>query len=440
MPSVRAPAAGSTDATMPRLGRCDVIFRDPREGPDAARQDGDAPRRLDKELNHSLVESSNGLPKLVPANRSRSIRLKADMEQEDPRMAYDWKLISSGPNRPGIDLSDRSTIDAALRLHSSTFGAANVVDNRIAADRALAPLIEERLAQFVSDDQAMLRFPVITAHDAAIHFAPPAELVDAIAGTIVHALPDIVRFAQAIPGLRGLPFEAISLFVLSNVLMDEFQIVSVERALLGADRPERGGGGYYAALMQRCGQHVAFGIYGNEAAGCSGIGIHSYGRRSRVGGVTLTTLDRDRIVHWGFAERDDPAAIGRILAAHLVRLAATPDAGYPECVGRALHALELLSDQGKRLAPVLVNTDLAALGILADRFAETLIPTLSHYLPEARRQFGQSPYADGRTTFQEWYIWWYHFLYTAVTDRLAEMGIVIVPVSGRMTYLTYHRR
>lgn len=40
----------------------------------------------------------------------------------------------------------------------------------------------------------------------------------------------------------------------------------------------------------------------------------------------------------------------------------------------------------------------------------------------------------GEIAFEEFFIWWYHFIYTQATNILAERGKLIIPEGGNFYY------
>jgi hypothetical protein len=47
--------------------------------------------------------------------------------------------------------------------------------------------------------------------------------------------------------------------------------------------------------------------------------------------------------------------------------------------------------------------------------------------------YEKSGYSD-EIAFEEFFIWWYHFIYTSATDILAKRNLLIIPVDGNFYY------
>jgi hypothetical protein len=63
-----------------------------------------------------------------------------------------------------------------------------------------------------------------------------------------------------------------------------------------------------------------------------------------------------------------------------------------------------------------------------------LLKLIKEHEGRLRKQWGDSPYAR-EVTYQEYFIWWYHLFYTAVTDRLIARGEITKPRTDVFTYL-----
>ncbi len=79
----------------------------------------------------------------------------------------------------------------------------------------------------------------------------------------------------------------------------------------------------------------------------------------------------------------------------------------------------------------------AADGAALDKMAEGFRPRLLGVL-EGARGYAEKVYADSgyskEVAFNEFYIWWYHFIYTRAIDLMAEEGMLKVPAGGNFLY------
>jgi hypothetical protein len=76
-------------------------------------------------------------------------------------------------------------------------------------------------------------------------------------------------------------------------------------------------------------------------------------------------------------------------------------------------------------------------GAIFDKVAQDFLPHLLKIL-ENKREYAENIYKEmgysKEITFDEFYIWWYHFIYTKATDLMAEENILKVPVGGNFSY------
>lgn len=79
------------------------------------------------------------------------------------------------------------------------------------------------------------------------------------------------------------------------------------------------------------------------------------------------------------------------------------------------------------------NSDYA----IFNKVAEDFLPHLLNIL-ESKREYAENIYKEmgysKEITFDEFYIWWYHFIYTKATDLMAEDKILKVPDGGNFIY------
>lgn len=225
---------------------------------------------------------------------------------------------------------------------------------------------------------------VVTRADRERWLGVDGALVEEVSGGILRRLPQIHGAYDRLPGFRGVPFERASLFVLSNVLLDNWQINRVGERYLREPRALRDGKRYYFAMLELDpGQRgEAFGIYGNTLSlrGRQGIGL--YGNRRNE--IDLAALS------WPQLER-----------------------------------------QGAPVGSLADHQQLTALGGSLTGF---LVSRLRRHEARLRRQYRESPYSD-EVTWPEYFIWWYHLFYTAVTDHLVARGAITLPPSGVFVYL-----
>lgn len=340
----------------------------------------------------------------------------------DEALVWEHKMISSGGNFPDFRSGAPINTEILVALHQR-----RTPPRSPEADAALA-LLEEK--DFVTRRGDVLRPSVFVAGpDDARWLAVSDALVRDSVSVIVAALPAVRMRVQTIGNLGAIPFECSGFFLVSDVLLDNWQINAVEEGVLGVERPQRGGGRYYYAVMARRADsdEEPFGIYGNQTYGYDGFVVGVYGNK-RVTAPSLPALsDADLAARFGAGA--DSAALARRLAQAARResvLSSAEIAGF--------RSLDLVDVQGRVIAPVLSEADSEALDGVAGLVRAPLIARLNAEKEALRRLHARSPYAQ-ETTFEEYFMWWYHVYYTQVTDALIAAGAAAPPRAGIVTYV-----
>jgi hypothetical protein len=169
-------------------------------------------------------------------------------------------------------------------------------------------------------------------------------------------------------------FQTWSFFVLSDVLLDSWQIDNVEKEFLKQDdRPLRNDKHYYFRITENTNQQIeSFGIYGNQTQQIGGRYMSVYGN------------NRDHLK-----------------------------------------------------APTSENLVSIADNQTFDQMAKSYLPELLKILEE-ERSYSKKIYAqlgyDKEITFEEFFIWWYHLIYTQATNEMNEKGLLTIPEGGNFPY------
>ncbi len=197
-----------------------------------------------------------------------------------------------------------------------------------------------------------------------------------IANLIIGSLPKIKDLFATSNIAKTDNFDTWPFLVLSNVLLDNWQIDNVEKDFLKrSERPLRHGKHYFQEIAEWNNQdREAFGIYGNQ---------------------TIKTKDGKTFSIYG-------------------------------------------NNRGIKLSrDLFVNKISATDNTILDNIAESILPELLTIL-EKHRTYSQQVYKklgySNEISFDEFFIWWYHFIYTQTTDELAEKGFMNIPDSGNFYY------
>ena len=302
---------------------------------------------------------------------------------------YEHSIISKGDNLPNFDRRKDSIALFLVALHED-IEPAEFQKKAGWSDEVL----EERI-QFLADrgwlieDDRGIRPTVFIASDQQGNelFKFGLPLSEDIADAIEKELPGIMEKFNS-RGLNGLyDFQEMSFLVLSNVLLDNWQIMEMEAAYLKKEnRPERHGKFYYASIEENVNNaYEPFGIYGNQ-----------YGKINDT--TYLSIYGNNRIVV-NKRLKNDPAFRDSVLYV----------------------ALELTPDLYNFFEEIAADFKPKLLQLLEDRTV---------YSHEVYQKTG---YSD-KIAFEEFFIWWYHFIYTKATDILAERNMLILPEEGNFYY------
>ena len=213
---------------------------------------------------------------------------------------YENKMISSGANRPAIGLRRDNRQDILVLLHHG-FSAEDIrIHFGWSADelsQRMQLLIEN---DFVKIDGAGGFQPasmVITRSDALGLAELARKIARPAADALISKIPEIRRAYETLPPFKGIPFEQSSLLILSDVILDNWQINNIERDFLKKERSLRHGLHYYHSLQQKSeeGGKESFGIYGNQMWSQTGLMTGVYGNK-RLSSRHLLSLDAEDFV------------------------------------------------------------------------------------------------------------------------------------------------
>jgi hypothetical protein len=354
------------------------------------------------------------------------------------RAEYDQKMISSGENRPKIGLGKDNLRDIIILLHHRVPSAV-IREHFQWTDADLA----ERLDLLEENDFVRKRAPgvyvpgtmVITLGEGEELQASSMVIADEVADYIEENLSAIRSEYAAIPAFDGIPFRDAAFFILSDVILDNWQINFIERDFIRAERTLRHGVNYYHALQEKdtTSDHEAFSIFGNQMWGRGTLMAGVYGNKRTTARHLLSLKKKDLAEQFGMP---DDADISEFRAALLETIVRRAYGELPEMAPEIQAGLEGLgiADASGILIPVLRLSDYEALSDMAATHTSGIVNILEAYRDDLRMDYERSRYSE-EITFEEYLIWWYHFLYTEVTEQLALRGLLSIPSSGVVTYV-----
>jgi hypothetical protein len=242
-------------------------------------------------------------------------------------------------------------------------------------------LLEEGLLAIDAEGSIHSNAMVIQIADGAKLYALSKLYSQGIRQILKINMAAIEEKTCAIVEFLGQPFLKNSFLILSNVILDNWQIQNIERFYLEQERPLRGGKRFYFSVMESSlDERDPFGIYGNVSQNVGSDFYCFYGNSQRA----LRPVDFTELAH-------------------------------------------------KNEVQTLSQNSNAALSKIALIVCNDLIRFFKGIDKELRDYHATSSWAH--LTYAEFFIWWYHFLYTQVTNDLARSGDLIIPKSGMSPYI-----
>jgi len=297
---------------------------------------------------------------------------------------YGHKMISSGDNFPDFN-TRRDSLDLFLVALHERLDIKSFQKKAAWSDKNLYDNVEFlKSKNWLKNDNEYTPTIFITSNEQGeglFEFSLPIAIK--IANALEREIPVIKKMFQKTDLSISYTFESWAFFILSDVLLDNWQINNVEREFLQAEfRPERHHKNYYYGIMENV--HYPkeqFGIYGNQYTSINdSLSLNIYGNNRNV---AMKRMKKDK------SFRDS-----------------------------------IINNAAK------INTkDNRIFEQMATHFKPVLINILSNEINYMNQIYEVSGYID-EISFEEFFIWWYHFIYTKATDILAENRVLTIPKEG----------
>lgn len=220
---------------------------------------------------------------------------------------------------------------------------------------------------------------IVTQKDGTSIYRNSEKTASEIADSIAVYMPQIKAAYAKLSLSKKYGFKKLSFFLVSNVLLDNWQINNIESQFVKKNRTSRHGKNYYyqiAELDPGSGREV-FGIYGNKIQCGDTICAAVYGNK-RVG-VQLENYYADTSL------------------------------------------------------PYLIPKDEEVFRQIAIGFLPALLSIFERNRSFFLEMYDQSTYND-EISFEEYFMWWYHFIYTRATDICGERQLISIPENGNFFY------
>ena len=297
---------------------------------------------------------------------------------------YEHKMISSGDNFPDFNARNDSLDLFLVALHERL--DIKSFQKKVAwSDKELHKnVLFLKSKNWLKNDKEYTPTVFISSNaqgEGLFEYSLPIAIK--ISNALEREIPAIKKMFKKTDLSNSYTFESWAFFILSDVLLDNWQISNVEREFLKAEiRPERHHKNYYYGIMENV-QYPKeqFGIYGNQYTLINdSLSLNIYGNNRNV---ATKRIKKDK----------------------------------------------LFKDSIINNSPKIKNKDSRIFEQMANHFKPVLLNILSNDIDYINQIYTISGYTD-EISFEEFFIWWYHFIYTKVTDILAENRVLTIPKEG----------
>jgi len=291
-------------------------------------------------------------------------------------------LISRGDNRPNFN-PYKDSIDYFLYaihngIHEKEFAVKAGWSNE-KLQQKIDLLLNAGFLKKSMGGKLIPNAMVVSQKDGKAIYKVSEKVATEIADSLAVYLPKIKASYAAISFSDKFNFDQLSFFLISDVLLDNWQINNVESQFVKAPRTLRHGKNYYyqIAELDPKSEREVFGIYGNQVQCNDTICAAVYGNK-RVG-------------------------------------------------------IQLKNYYNDVSAPYILPKDEEIFKQMALGFLPSMLSIFERNRTFFVRVYNQSKYKDG-ISFEEYFMWWYHFIYTRATDICAERKLIYIPESGNFFY------
>lgn len=291
---------------------------------------------------------------------------------------YEQHFISSGDNFPEISLFDNDRYKFLIGLHNG-FEKSKIQEKLKWSDNELQSEIDLLKRNGYLNEINGSLYPsisIVMDNEGQEMFEQTEQVAEDISKSIIQIMSDIKQKYSMMGVSSKYSFEDFKFFLFSDVLLDNWQINNVEDEFIKKKRTLRHGKRYYIQLAEKDSliQKEVFGIYGNQYKCNDSICYITYGNNRVNNEMTFDELNSMDI-------------------------------------------------------PFLSLKDQSILEEMAEFYRPELIKILKTNKPKFIDYYINSVFKN-ELSFEEYFIWYYHFLYTKATDKLAEKEAIKIPESG----------
>ncbi len=293
-------------------------------------------------------------------------------------MNIEESLISKGNNFPDFNVKKDSMDRFLIALHKN-FTIKDFQDYTKLDDEKIVniiSLLESKNWLHKINNEYKPTIFIADTKDGKLLYKYAKPISKDITKSIIKNLPKIKSEFEKTDISKTQNFKTWSFLILSNVLLDSWQIDNVEKHFLKQEvRPLRNGKNYYYEISENTNENIeSFGIYGNQ-----------YQEITENKYINIYGNNRNEF------------------------------------------------------------NETSSKNIVSAKDSEIFIKISQDFLPELleilekHRNYAEKIYSKlgytSEITFEEFFIWWYHFIYTQSTNELQEKKIIEIPKSGNFDYM-----
>ncbi|MCP3740434.1 hypothetical protein [Rossellomorea sp. BNER] len=344
---------------------------------------------------------------------------------------YEVKMISSGDNFPSIDISKSRLQYLLVMLHlgldvQDIKSQLNWTSKEL--NQYIKTLLQEGLLKKINGSL----FPtcmIITAHEGKELYNLCGPLITPTFQIIKKHSKKITAISKKIDAFKESSIEAYSLLIYSGVLLDFGQIDNIEKSYLKSGRPLKNNRRYYYSIQEKeKTTEEAFGIYGNHYLDLGEIQVCLYGNK-RYTTTNLITANKEILKEYS---QDFVLDINH-LKKQLVKEFVSSNTETDLSLGYLYEKLGLHKNSYS-VTPIFKATDLPILDEIANTVSDDLIALFRENERYLKEYYVMSPYSK-EISYEEFFIWWYHFFYTKVTEELIKQGVIKNSEQENQTYI-----
>lgn len=359
---------------------------------------------------------------------------------------YEAKMISSGKNYPTVSLQKNNLDDISILLHHRV-PVEDIKKYYNWPDSIFQTKLEMLLKQdLIKKDKEYDYLPtamVITLQEGEKLKKDAEIFADSVSEMIIELLPEIKKEYAELKGFKHIDFSRASLFILSNVMLDNWQINKVENTFLKAERTSRNNMNYYFSFQEKRNndKREAFNIYGNTSRMYGSILSIFIGKAMYFGlygnerdGINFNTLTKKQLQEWfGPEETENIKSFKKKLLRKLLKLSNNPNYKIKDTYKQGFNKIDMM--EGNILTiPIFSFSDNKKLNKIANFITNNLIDLFEKNRDILEKNYKKSSYCN-EITFEEYFIWWYHIFYTEVTENFISKGHIKRPATGVFPYI-----